>query len=1046
MKRLLIAFAAAATTFVASAWNNYSDWFDQSTGSAWAGDYEAVGNAYVIDADVADPVTLTPSVDAPDTNTFTKVAINAKITPADINTYDGLSEENVQTALIAAFDNSVTNYYAWLGGAWVALSGATPNDGNTAVDVTITFDYTLATPRVNFVVGETTLTTNGVEWIELAGVNKRAIERVAFAGSGTVNTVNTDVGIAVAMVEGVKYETFAGALAAATEAGSYVTLLADATTSLASIGDSVQVVENNHTLTVTTTGEIAVSKSVDSETGLATYAAVEGVAMVRNHNTNKDTWYASFADAYDAAALITSGYQPSLTVKVVGDWTPEISISQQFMYLNFTTTSAEDIVINLKNASGACQMSAHAYNFPKNAKLVLADNFTLGNKEYLIGGTLSIPEGVAVTFNENPYVGFDNIDALEGAGTIVIPDRSANGHTWAYWIICNYTSHFPSLLKESSAWHGTLELTGGSDYSDFAISDLGNNNSKVRFNGFSTPLWSSSHGIGGIELVGAGLSITGNVGRTYTITSPITGSGALTVADNTGSLILSGDMSGFTGNVTASGTSSAITFGSSTVGSGQRIVVGGGESVTNAVGATWTAENIIVRGELVANGTVSATTLWGDTGTGIYRANNAAAAISMANSWKGTYIIGWDGGDENSRLTIPSGSTLTGYVDVRADKTKTNNVEFAVNGTLNLNNGYDYSTVVWKKISGSGTVQYAFNPSHWIKEKIILLDDFTGRVEVSAKTQLEIEGVNVSKTPAADSRVVLMTVAPGGTVGTDVPLYVGGNSTGKKLKYNASGASGAGLYLYETHTVTYNLDLEGATNAVGNITSFTALTPAFSLLDAGCDGYTFTGWTNSVGEIVTTIAGGATENVSVYASWTKDEPPAPEVPEIKPGESGSSDCGTAEKADAAAAAINNAPEEYIKAPELAGLSGETAKAYADCFSARAEGMYVVVELNEAGTNALEVASTNTSAQVAASLSTIAATGAATSVDITGAQPGFYYSVVYDDDLSTLDTAGTEGTRALAGANGSVTLAIPAKEQSATAGFYRVKVSVKPSGD
>jgi hypothetical protein len=67
---------------------------------------------------------------------------------------------------------------------------------------------------------------------------------------------------------------------------------------------------------------------------------------------------------------------------------------------------------------------------------------------------------------------------------------------------------------------------------------------------------------------------------------------------------------------------------------------------------------------------------------------------------------------------------------------------------------------------------------------------------------------------------------------------------------------------------------------------------------------------------------------------------------------------------------------------------------------------------------------------------------ATTVSVTGAQPGFYYSVVYSADLSTLDASGVEGDRAVAGADGSVTLPIPAKTENATAGFYRVKVSVQ----
>ena len=134
---------------------------------------------------------------------------------------------------------------------------------------------------------------------------------------------------------------------------------------------------------------------------------------------------------------------------------------------------------------------------------------------------------------------------------------------------------------------------------------------------------------------------------------------------------------------------------------------------------------------------------------------------------------------------------------------------------------------------------------------------------------------------------------------------------------------------------------------------------------------------------------------------------------------------------------------YLKAPEQAGLVGETATAYANCFNARADGNNVVIELTAAGTNALLTASTNVAAQVAADLPEVAATTDAMEIAVTGARPGFYYSVVYDDNLRTLGaSAGGEGPRALANVNGSVVLPIPQKKANATSGFYRIKVSVR----
>ena len=182
---------------------------------------------------------------------------------------------------------------------------------------------------------------------------------------------------------------------------------------------------------------------------------------------------------------------------------------------------------------------------------------------------------------------------------------------------------------------------------------------------------------------------------------------------------------------------------------------------------------------------------------------------------------------------------------------------------------------------------------------------------------------------------------------------------------------------------------------------------------------------------------GRTFNLTIEAA----EVPPPPV--VSPGTNNVIACESNDAALDVAATMNGSKATYIKAPETAGLADGTAETYASYFAARADGSHVVIEMNAAGTNALEAASTNVAAQVAADLSAVAATADATAVAVTGAEPGFYYSVVYDDDLTALGTtAAVEGPRALANAAGAVTLPIPAKKANATAGFYRVKVSVR----
>ena len=193
----------------------------------------------------------------------------------------------------------------------------------------------------------------------------------------------------------------------------------------------------------------------------------------------------------------------------------------------------------------------------------------------------------------------------------------------------------------------------------------------------------------------------------------------------------------------------------------------------------------------------------------VYSAVKPTTVPTFGNDWSGTYEIGWAGANneaiafnsyatQNSVVKIPEGKTLQGYIQVTANNTLTIEAkELVLDGTLNLSNGYDYSTVVWKKVSGAGTLKFAFTPTNWIKEQITSLDGFTGSIEVSATTQLEIGSVNVATAPVAGAVVVPMTVTEGGTVGGDLKLYVAGEDSGETLVYDATKG---GLVLYVAPT------------------------------------------------------------------------------------------------------------------------------------------------------------------------------------------------------------------------------------------------------
>ena len=73
------------------------------------------------------------------------------------------------------------------------------------------------------------------------------------------------------------------------------------------------------------------------------------------------------------------------------------------------------------------------------------------------------------------------------------------------------------------------------------------------------------------------------------------------------------------------------------------------------------------------------------------------------------------------------------------------------------------------------------------------------------------------------------------------------------------------------YPIEYVLGLAGATNAVANPTSYNVSSNfPIALLPAGCPDYTFNGWTNAAGAVVTEIAAGTTGAVTNWASWRRN--------------------------------------------------------------------------------------------------------------------------------------------------------------------------------
>lgn len=632
------------------------------------------------------------------------------------------------------------------------------------------------------------------------------VTQVGLKGSGSLDnfvarTTDPFIDDPVATIGGEGYAALDDALAEA-DANTVVTLQADATSALSlAAGDSYKIALNGHNFGgFTANGDTALSSSTDAN-GVTTYSGTAGVAAVYDDN-DAWVWFASFADAFTYARV--QQLQPKMKFKVGSDFTPDISSNLTVWTLEFIATTEDPITINLAN--GNAKLVSSRITFPTTATL----NAVSGNVNSMSGGTLNVPSGVVLELASYATDGTSwNITGLTGSGTIKNDGKSM------YFFLGNTQYNLPTRMRESS-WCGTLELCGSNTW-EAEFNKFANANSKVRFNGLTTPLYTSENDSVAIELVGSGLTISGayESARTYTVGGTITGSGALTLADNTGSLLLSGDTSGFTGSVAASGTSAAVTFGSATTGKGQRIVVQAGKTATIGAGATWTATNLILLGELTVNGTlaVNDNCIWGDKGAGVLRYANKdtlPTTAKFAGSWNSKCIIACDPG--NKRFVLNNFGNANSTLEIAGDNgvfsafpstENTDGTAPSINPAVILtanwtvNNGWAATDKVttFSKLSGSGnlTVNGTTSGNTKIYYAITKLDNYTGTLG-GRRASFTIGDVNVDEAPEANEVVVKTEKGAYGEFPGTPAVTVDGGATNYKLVY-ATVNSTEGLYL-----------------------------------------------------------------------------------------------------------------------------------------------------------------------------------------------------------------------------------------------------------
>ena len=164
------------------------------------GEVTVAADVLSIDLPTNTVVKLTPSSYDSKSDMKTYVVVDdAVFSPTAYDDIDNTVVEGAQTALTVAYDDTpATNYYAYIGGTWKKLAGATP--GEEAVDVTIELDYSKpAETNASFKVGSTTLhdaDDSTKEVFPISGT-QRCLSRIELAGYGKIHSITTSVESAV---------------------------------------------------------------------------------------------------------------------------------------------------------------------------------------------------------------------------------------------------------------------------------------------------------------------------------------------------------------------------------------------------------------------------------------------------------------------------------------------------------------------------------------------------------------------------------------------------------------------------------------------------------------------------------------------------------------------------------------------------------------------------------------------------------------------------------------------------------------------------------
>ena len=395
----------------------------------------------------------------------------------------------------------------------------------------------------------------------------------------------------------------------------------------------------------------------------------------------------------------------------------------------------------------------------------------------------------------------------------------------------------------------------------------------------------------------------------------------------------------------------------------------------------------------------------------------SGASLTIINSAvaDGCLSVNYEEGTEtsekivvNNKGTLVIGDTSGGFVTV--DGFIANAVTKVYKGKFDAESNSNGDACAIPSASMDGVVP--------VKEGDYWVVNAGGEVKYTV-TFVDYDGTGIA---SGDVKKGVMPTAP-----EENPTRTGYTFTGWEPAIVAvtSNTTYTATYSINTYTVTFDVDGDTTMIPAQNVNyGNTATEPTAPTKD----NYTFAGWTLA-GQTYD-FAAQVMDDITLVATWTAVVPPTPSVDPVNPANGGTAEFKDADAATAAADAINADKAKYIAAPE--GI----ANTYYDNVKAKADGNKVSVVFTADGEAA---AKTSADAEVDELDKVLSAAAAgATAASITGAVPGFFYSVVYGTALTGEGAFATEGDRAQANKDGNVTIPVPCAGEGA--GFYKVKVS------